>query len=257
MNLMRTWAIARNVFRETVRDRILYLLMVYVVILAGATVLVPEVALQAHDKILLDLGLASLNFLGLIVAIFVGTSLINKEIDKRTVFVLIAKPMSRAEFVVGKHLGLSALLSMLIAIMAAIFFAFGLLQTDPVPWIPIGVSILFIFLELTVVVGITLMFGVFTSSILATLYTIALYILGHLSRSLLQLGAIADNETIKRIFETIFVVLPDLERLNLRNVAVYGDLPPLTELLTSGLYAVTYTIVILVIAIFVFSRRQF
>ncbi len=257
MNLMRTWAIAHNVFRETVRDRILYLLMVYVVILAGATILLPEVALQAHDKITLDLGLAALNFLGLIVAVFVGTSLINKEIDKRTVFVLIAKPMSRAEFVVGKHLGLSVLLSLLVAVMGAIFFAFGLLQSNPVPWIPLLVSIIFVFFELMIVVAIGLMFGTFTSSILATLYTIAFYVLGHLSRSLLQLGAIADNETVKRIFEAVFVVLPDLGRLNLRNLAVYGELPSLPELLTHGVYALAYTAVLLVIAVFVFSRRQF
>lgn len=257
MNLMRTWAIAHNVFRETIRDRVLYLLLVYGFVLVGAQFLLPEVALQAHDKIILDLGLAGINFLGLIIAIFVGTSLINKELDKRTIFVLIAKPMSRVEFIVGKHIGLSVVLSALLAIMTGIFVLFGLMQSASVPWIPILVSILFVLFELVIVVAIALMFGSFTSSILATLYTIALYILGHLSRSLLQLGAIADNEAVKRVFEAVFVLLPDFGRLNLRNLAIYGELPSPVELITSGLYGLVYTTVLLVIAIVVFSRRQF
>jgi len=116
MDAARVVAIAQNVFRETIRDRVLYLVMVFAVAMLGAIVLIPQVANQAHNKIIADLGLAAIHFLALVVAIFVGTGLVNKEIERRTVYVLIAKPMSRAEFIVGKHLGLSALLSVLLAI---------------------------------------------------------------------------------------------------------------------------------------------
>ncbi|MBE9011086.1 ABC transporter permease, partial [Pseudanabaenaceae cyanobacterium LEGE 13415] len=114
----RIIAIASNVFREVMRDRVLYLIGLYAAGVLLASRLLPEVAASTEDKILLDLALAVMPVLGLIVAIFIGTNLVNKEFEKRTVFVLIAKPVSRAEFIIGKHWGLSAVLAILITTMS-------------------------------------------------------------------------------------------------------------------------------------------
>ncbi|MEN9223004.1 MAG: ABC transporter permease [Thermostichus sp. BF3_bins_97] len=257
MDVLRVVAIAHNVFRETIRDRILYLVMVFAVVMLGAVLLIPEVANQAHNKIIADLGLAAIHFLGLIVAIFVGTGLVNKEIEKRTVYVLIAKPMSRAEFIVGKHLGLAALLSVLLAIMTAIFLVGLLLVQAEIPVIAILWAATFTFLELVLIVAAALLFGVFTSSILATLYTIALFLMGHASRALLQLSRLVEDAGFGKVFEVIYLVLPDLERLNLRDAAVYGQIPPAGELLGNALYGLVYTILILILTVLVFARRQF
>jgi ABC-type transport system involved in multi-copper enzyme maturation permease subunit len=257
MDAVRVWAIARNVFRETIRDRILYLVLAYAMLMGSAALLVPSIANQAERKIILDLGLASMSFFGLIVAIFLGTSLVNKEVEKRTVHVLIAKPMSRSEFILGKHLGLIALISVLLLGMAIIFIGIVAILQPGAPFLAISWAIFFIFLELILIVAAALMFGVFTSSILATLYTIALYIAGHFSRILLQLGQFTESVTLQRIFQAIYLILPDLERLNLKNQAVYDQIPPPLELFTSGLYGVIYTTILLLVAIFVFSRRQF
>src|SRR4028118_1713145 len=102
----RIWAIASNGFREVIRDRVLYLIGFFALLLVLALQLLPEVAATTEDKIFLDFGLAAISILSVVVAIFVGTNLINKEIDKRTVLVLIPKPLNRAEFIIGKHLGL-------------------------------------------------------------------------------------------------------------------------------------------------------
>jgi ABC-type transport system involved in multi-copper enzyme maturation permease subunit len=123
MVLSRIVVIARNVFLEVIRDRILYLIAIFALVMVAASFLLPEVSAGAQDKITLDLGLAGIHLLSVIVAVFVGTGLVNKEIEKRTVLVLIAKPVSRAEFLIGKHLGLSAVLAVLIAALAAIFLA--------------------------------------------------------------------------------------------------------------------------------------
>ena len=128
MVLSRIVVIARNVFLEVIRDRILYLIAIFALLMVAASFLLPEVAAGAQDKITLDLGLAGIHLLSVIVAVFVGTGLVNKEIEKRTVLVLIAKPVSRAEFLIGKHLGLSAVLAVLIAALAAIFSGGGGLQ---------------------------------------------------------------------------------------------------------------------------------
>jgi len=257
MDASRVVAIAHNVFRETIRDRILYLVMVFAVAMLGAAVLIPQVANQAHNKIIADLGLAAIHFFGLIVAIFVGTGLVNKEIEKRTVYVLIAKPMSRAEFIVGKHLGLSALLSVLVLLMTVVFLLSLLLVQAPISLLAILWATVFTFLELVLIVAAALLFGVFTSSILATLYTIALFLMGHASRALLQLSKLVEEAGLSKVFEVIYLILPDLERLNLRDAAVYGQVPPPAELLGDALYGLAYTLLLLILAVLVFARREF
>lgn len=263
MNPFRIWVIAHNVFRETLRDRVPYMVILYGLLMGGASLLLPQISNQAEDKILLDLGLGSLNFLGLIVAIFLSTNLINKEIEKRTVFVLIAKPMSRLEFIIGKHLGLSALLFVLTLMMTGLFLMATILQPStalvsaPIPVNAVLVAISFIFLELVLMVAAGLLFGVFTSSILATLFTIALYLLGHFSPSLIRLSALAEDKVLSAVFEVVYVILPNLERINLKNEAVYGQLPAVSDLLISGGYGLIYTMLLLTLTIVVFSRRQF
>ena len=122
MSLSRIWVVATNVFKEVIRDRVLYLVGLYAILMFAAAALLPSVAANAQDKIILDIGLAGIHLLGLVVTVFVGTGLINKEIEKRTVLVLISKPVSRLEFILGKHLGLSAVLAVLLGGLTAIYF---------------------------------------------------------------------------------------------------------------------------------------
>ncbi len=257
MNLLGTWAIAENGFREVIRDRILYVIGFFALLLALALRLLPEISVGTDGKIFLDLGLASTALLGAIVAVFVGTGLINKEIEKRTVLVLIPKPISRAELIIGKHLGLSAVLLVMITIMTLIYL--GLLA-----WSKISYSLpslllaqLYLFLELVLLTAVAITFGVFTSSILATLLSFGIYLMGHVSGDLLKLGEITKNEQIAALTRTIYLVLPDLERFNLRNGAVHGLLPSSSVLLNTALYGMLYTITLLAIAIIIFSRREF
>jgi ABC-type transport system involved in multi-copper enzyme maturation permease subunit len=217
----------------------------------------PEISVGTHQKIFLDLGLGLIGILGTIVAIFVGTSLINKEIEKRTVLVLIPKPISRAEFIVGKHLGLSSVLLVMVTLMTLIYLTLLSLGQVPYQPLPILVSLAYLVLELVVLTAVAMVFGGFTSSILATLLSLGIYLMGHISKDLLELGALSKNENIEKITSSLYLILPDLERLNFRNEAVYGILPSPDILLGSALYGVIYTIILLGIAIFVFSRRQF
>jgi len=219
--------------------------------------ILPEISVGAGDKILLDLSLGAIGLLGAVVAIFVGTGLINKEIEKRTVLVLIPKPITRAELMVGKHLGLSAVLVVLVAVMGII--GFGLLSLNGIGY-PVGaiaLSLVYLMIELSLLVAVALLFGVFTSSILATLLSFGVYLMGHFSRDLLDLGNISENPNIKVLTETLYLILPDLSRLNFRNEAVYGLLPNATELLSNAAYGIVYTILLLAIATLIFSRRQF
>lgn len=259
MGLGRIWTIARNVFFEVIRDRILYLIGLFAVLMVAATVLLPEVSAGAQDKITLDLGLAAIHLLSVIVAIFVGTGLVNKEIEKRTVLVLISKPVSHLEILVGKHLGLSAVLAVLIALLTAIFLAVLTVNGIAYPLGSILIAVGFMFIEVVLLTAVAILFGVFTSSLLATLLAFAVYLMGHLSQDIVALGELSESESIQRLTSGLYLVLPDLERLNFRNEAIYGMelIPSGLELGTHLLYGLVYTALLLAIAVGIFSRRQF
>lgn len=257
MNFLRIWVIAANVFREVIRDRILYVIGFFVIILALALRLLPEISVGADGKIFLDLGLAAMSLLGAIVAIFVGTGLINKEIEKKTVLILIPKPISRTEFIMGKHLGLSSVLAVMLGIMTAIYLIMLVWAKIPFSLSSILISQAFLFIELALLTAVAILFGVFTSSILATLFSFGIYFMGHISRDLLKLGEITKNENIEQLTRSLYLVLPNLERFNLKNDAVYGLLPSTPELLSNLLYGVLYIILLLTCANLIFARRQF
>jgi Cu-processing system permease protein len=257
ISILRIWAIAANSFREVIRDRILYFIGFFALLMAFAWRLLPEIAVGTHEKIFLDLGLAAIGLLGIIVAVFVGTGLINKEIDKRTILVLIPKPLSRAEFILGKHLGLSGVLVVMLGVMLVIYLLMLLGMKVSFQALPLIVSVFYLGLELILIAAVAIAFGVFTSSILATLMTFGVYLMGHISKDLIQLGMISKNANILAITKNIYLILPDLERLNFRNEAVYGLLPSADVLIANALYSLVYTGLLLGISILIFSRRQF
>jgi len=248
-----------NVFREVIRDRILYIIGFYALLMVVVMQLLPQIAATTEDKIFLDFGLAAMSILGLIVAVFVGTGLVSKEIEKRTVLVLIAKPISRAEFIVAKHLGLTAVLALLVAAMTIIYLALLQFQGITYPLGSILLAAFYLFLQLSLITAVALALGVFTSSVLATLLTFAVYLMGNFSQDLVNLGRISKNPGFERLTQGLYLILPDLSRLDLKNQAVYGAelLPdPLTLLANAG-YGVFYTVLLLAIAILVFLRREF
>ncbi len=256
--MRRVNVIASNVFREVFRERALYLLGFYAIALGLAARLVPEISAGGADrKILLDVGLAGIQIIGLILAIFVGTGLINKEIEKRTVLVLMAKPLSRSEFIVGKHIGLSAVLAVLVAAMAAINFAVMELMQIRYPLQPMLIAVGFIWLLLSLMTAVAIGFGGLMSSLLATLMTIAIYFMGTLSGDLVNLGKLTQNPAIERMTQVFYLILPDFSRLDLKNQAVYSLMPSYDILLQNLGYGILYIVLVLTIAAIFFSMREF
>jgi ABC-type transport system involved in multi-copper enzyme maturation permease subunit len=257
MSLIRIWAVAINVFREVVRDRIFLTIGFYAVLMLAAWRILPELSGGAASKILTDFGTASSSLLGVIIAIFVGTNLINKEIEKRTVFTIVTKPISSIEFILGKHLGLSAVLAILVAAMTAIYLIVLSLAQVNYQLVPLLLAAFFLFLELCLLTAAALLFGVFTSSILAILLTFSLYLVGHLSEGMVKLAGVTKNPDFQKFTDNLYLILPDLSRLDLKNDAVYGVLPQADVLLVNAGYAVVYTAALLVVTTVIFSRRQF
>ncbi|WP_009632774.1 ABC transporter permease [Synechocystis sp. PCC 7509] len=259
MSLGRIFVMATNVFREVIRDRILYIIGFYALLMVVVMQLLPQIAASTEDKIFLDFGLAAMSVLGLIVAVFVGTGLVSKEIEKRTVLSLIAKPISRAEFIIAKHLGLSSVLGLLIAVMMVIYLALLQFQGINYSLSSILLAAVFLVLQLSLITAFALALGVFTSSVLATLLTFAVFLMGNFSQDLVTIGRISKNPGFERLTQTLYLILPDLSRLDLKNLAVYGSelLPNSLTLLANAAYGVVYIVLILAIAILVFAQREF
>lgn len=259
MSFGRIFTIASHVFREVIRDRVLYLVGLFAIVLVGAASFLPQVSAGTEDKMILDLGLAAISLLGLVVAVFVGTGLVNKEIEKRTVLVLMAKPVTPAEFIIGKHLGLTAILGVLLGSMTIIYLVVLLFTQASFSLLSILLALFFLWLELSLITAVAILMGVFTSSLLATLLTFAVYLMGHLSPDIVKLGKLAKNPSLELATQGLYLILPDLSRLDLKNQAVYGLglLPDPLALLSNLIYGLVYIALLLAIAILIFSRRQF
>ncbi|HEY9723052.1 MAG TPA: ABC transporter permease subunit [Oscillatoriaceae cyanobacterium] len=253
--MIQILAIARNTFLETIRDRILNTILLFAVVLIGSSILLGQLSAGQDVKIIKDLGLASMGFFGVIIAVFVGTSLVYKELDKRTVFVVLTKPVARTAFLFGKLLGLLGTLTVLMAAMGGAYMALLLLFKVPLT-LGLYQAIGFAWLELVVLTALTLLFSTFTTPVLAMLYSFALYFIGHNAETL---KALADKASgaVHLLLEAFYYVLPDLARFDIKNQVVYGFAAPMAQVWWTIAYAGVYSALLLCIAAVVFSRREF
>lgn len=248
--------IARNTFKEAVRDRILYLLLFF----AATAILFSRVLalLTVGDrmKIVKDVGLASISLFGALMAILIGTGLVYKEIEKRTIFTLLSKPIRRAEFLLGKYFGLVLTLAVMLTCMGVIFLALVFLQTGTVE-LKLFAAIYFIFIELVLLTAVALLFSCFSTPILSSLFSLAFYLIGHFSWSLETLIKKVRPGWGKTLLRVLAAILPDLETFNIKTEVVHGLPLPASLLLTATAYGLVYAAFVLTLAILVFRRRDF
>jgi len=248
--------IALNTFKEAIRDRILYLLLFF----AALSILVSRVLalLTVGDraKVIKDVGLASISFFGALMAILIGTGLVYKEIEKRTIFTLISKPMRRHEFLLGKFFGLVLTLLVMLVLMSVIFLALVFFHTSTVEW-KLLLAILYIFIELILITAVAILFSSFSTPILSSLFSLCFYLIGHFSWSLETLIKKIPAGLLRVLAQIVYTILPDLENFNFKTEVVHGLTIPPRVLLYSVAYGLLYTVFILTLAVLVFRRRDF
>ena len=253
---MKIGAIAGITFKEAKRDRILYLLFFFAALGIGGARGLALLTGGDRGKIIKDVGLASISLFGVLMAILIGTGLVYKEIDKKTILTLLSKPLHRAEFILGKFLGLVLTLFVMTLFMSLIFLAIVYAHTLKVEG-TLLVAVGYIFLELVLVTAVAILFSSFSTPILSSLFALAFYLIGHLSWGLeliLKKMAPGAGKTLVRF---LYTVLPDLENFNFRTEVVHGLPIPPGIYLSSFLYGVCYTAFILGLAVLVFRRRDF
>ncbi|MDJ1172681.1 ABC transporter permease [Roseofilum capinflatum] len=260
MNLDRLRVIANNVFAETIRDRILYVLGLFAIVVVFMIPLIREVASTVEDKILLDVGLGLMEILGVAITVFISTGLINKEIDQRTIYLLIAKPLNTSELIVGKFLGVTAVLTVLVVGMMGIYLGIlSLNQTTYPSLTALIISALFLILKLSLITAAAILLGVFTRSLVALFLTFGIYFMGNLSADMVKLNALVENPMFSRLSQVLFIIVPDLSRLDVKNLAVYGmnSLPDALTLTINAGYGIVYTMALLALATIILAQREF
>ena len=257
--LWRVTAIARNAFREAVRDRVLYNLVLFVLLLTGASIFIGELSGGQERKVIVDLGLSAMLLFGVFIAIFVGVGLVYKEIERRTIYAVFSKPVGRGEFLVGKYLGLCLTLLVNVLVMAVgVSLALVYVSGGWDPLIPtIWPAVLLIYMELMLLTAIALLFSSFSSPALSALLTFMVFIIGHFSADLKGLAVSLGSTSAKWLFTGLYYLLPNLANYSFITPAAHGRAPSPEFIVATGLYAAVYIIVVLAIATMVFSRRNF
>lgn len=248
--------IAVNAFRESLRDKILYNLVFFAGLLIGLSVLLADLTITEHHKMIADMGLAAINLIGVIIAIFIGISLVNKEIERRTIYTIMARPISRTFFILGKYCGLVLTLFVNVSIMLAVFLL--TLWLYHVPIVPsLFQAVQLIFVEILVVTAIALFFSTFSSSTLSAILTLGVYVVGHLTADLRSIAANGGSRAVKAIVEALYYLCPNLEMLNIKGQAAVGILVAPEYLMLASLYGLVYAGVLLSASCLVFQQRDF
>jgi ABC-type transport system involved in multi-copper enzyme maturation permease subunit len=248
-------AIALNTFREAIRDRVLYLLLVFSLLLIGASRLFSLMTVGNEERLIKDMGLSAISIFGVLTAVFVGVSLVFKEIERRTVYTLLVTPIRRWEFIVGKFVGLLSVLSVNLILMTLALMAL-LVWRDVSPWFVLP-AVFLIFLELAIITAFALFFSSLTNPILAAVWTFGTYVAGHLSWSLRLLQDRLPEGPGRLIAEGVYWVLPNLEHLNIKAEVVNGIALEPGFYPWAVAYGSAYAICIVFLACLVFQRKEF
>ena len=267
---MRTiWIVAGAAFKEAVRDRVPYTMVVFAVLMIAASFLIGELTAGQDLKIIKDLGLAAMSIFGLGIAVFIGIGLVSKEVERKSVHGLLTKPVTRAQFILGKYFGLLTTLAVNLSVMTlayyAVLFYMDITATaamraswaapalDPRQLAAIGL----IMGELALVTAVALFFSSFSSPLLSAMLTLGLWVAGHFNGDLRQFEQVVDQPAVAWIARALYYVLPNLAPFNVRAEVVYGVPVAASHVGFTLLYAAVYIAALLVAAVAIFRRRDF
>jgi Cu-processing system permease protein len=256
--MKRAGVVAWNTFREAVRDRVLYNLVFFALLMMAAAVAVGQISIGIEQTVIVSLGLSAISAIGLLISVFLGVALVSKEMDKRTLYALLAKPVRRWEFLLGKFGGLVLTLAVNTAAMAAgllllmIYVKHTLERSDAA----VLVAVYFILLKLALIVALALLFSCFTTPLLAILFTAGLYIVGLYVQELRNLPVQVMSPAMLAFTKWLSYVLPNFENYNVMAMAAHGRAVPGALILQDSLYTVVYCAIVLTAAAAVFSRRN-
>lgn len=259
----RVWAIALNTFREAARIRVLYGILVLVVAANLLAIVLGKMSIHEQSRVARDIGLSSISFLGSLTAIFLGVFLLFSEVQRRTIYAIVTRPIARSEFVVGKYLGMVLVLSVLVALFTGAMV--GLLAWQGVAVSSaLGKAIMLAWFEVMTVAAIAIFFSAFSSPFLSGIFALALFVIGRLTPDLRNAAAGADAPWIRTVARGTLEVVPDLHLFAVsgrtvdgQTVTVHGDFVSWGYVASAAGHGFLWIAALLVLACVIFQRRDF
>ena len=249
------WVIALNTFREAIRNKILYILLFVALGLIFSSLVLGKLSLDQSVRVIKDVGLGAISLFGVVIAIFIGINLLYQELDRKTLYTILVRPIARFQFVLGKYFGMILVLILMTFVMGAVLL--GLLHlNDAPPDGPLLTAILLSFCELTVVVAVAVFFSAFSSPFLSGAFTFGIFVLGRLKGELLDVLPTLGLGLLGDLLELLARLLPNLYHFEVASYAIYGNQLTATYVLSTMLYGICYTALVLALACVLFGRRD-
>jgi ABC-type transport system involved in multi-copper enzyme maturation permease subunit len=251
----RILSIAANTYREAIRNRVLYVVLAFAAFFLFACRFLGSISVGQDVKIIKDMGLAAISLFSVLIAILVGTNIVFQEIERRTIYTILSKPVRRAEFVLGKYLGLCATLATAALLMSALFALQVHLIGDRLSW-PLAAAIGMILLELFLITSVAVLLSCFASPLLSAVFTFGFYVIGHTIRNLLALLGYIESGAVRKLLSLLYFVLPNLDNFNIHREVVHGLPLPWDTMGWAALYGILYIAAMLLLASLVLGRRD-
>lgn len=253
--LRGVWTIALLSFKEIIRDRLLYGVLLIALLVTGSSFFMANISLEQNARVLQNIGLASIHLFALFITVFVTTNSISKDFERRALYLLLAKPVSRSQYVLGKYLGMVLLLLATLLILGGLF-GLGILAMDRHLLAGILINLGYSLLEITLLIAFAVLFACFTAPLNAALYTVALFIIGHSLDTLKLFVAKAGNPLLSGLTNLCYYLLPNLEKFDVRRAVLYNQPIHAEQVGWSLLYWLVYTAFALFLAVLVMNKRE-
>ncbi len=254
--MRKIWAIAFNTFRENIRDRILYNLLVFALIMIVLSIALVQLSTGQWERIAVDVGLGSISIFGSLIAIFLGITLVSKEIEKRTIYTLLSKPISRTGFLIGKYLGLNFTILVNLLVMIVVYLLVLYFLKVKFNWAQ-AQAIILLFIKFSIVVAIALFFSSFSTPTLSAIFTLSLFVIGHLTIDIKTFGEHSKNLAFKYFAKVIYYIIPNLSNYSWVDKATYAITMPAKEFIICIITGIITAGLILTLASIILERRDF
>jgi ABC-type transport system involved in multi-copper enzyme maturation permease subunit len=254
--MKRIWAIATNTHREAIRDRVLYSLLFFACVMLVASLVTKEITIGDQAKIVRGTALGAISLFSSIIAMFLGVSLVYKELERKTIYTIASKPIPRWMFVLGKYCGLLITISVNLAIMAALYLLLvGSRYGMPHPSLAAYLALLFV--ELMLLTAWATLFSTYSGPTTASAFTLAVFVIGHLADDIWTFGHQAESAWVQGVSEILYWALPNFEVFNVQPEATHQLAVGWARIGTAMGYGFAYTAVVLLLAMLVFHQRDF
>jgi len=249
------WIVAHNTFLEIIRDRILYGMIICAVALVFFSLALGQLTFTEQTRITLDFGFTAIHICAAILSIFVGSTLVAREIEKKTILTLLARPVSRTQFVVGKYFGLlSVILASIFLISLVLVGLIFLMRMSPT-W-SFVVGLYGVFAEAAILLAATIFFGSFASPMLSVAFALGAFLIGHWLESLRFFAEKSGEPAFIFFARVVRTTVPNLEYFNWRSLFIYGDPVPAQELFYYSMYGVAWCTFLITVATLILWRRD-